>query len=524
MKEFCTTGICIPEMHYMADTSQKITKIRALVDKGNYFTINRPRQYGKTTTLYMLSRALFNEYIAIRMSFEGVDDNRFKTSKAFCELFMALVQKSLKFTSVSADKGYIGSWYDPSVKDFTDLSEHISKMCEDRKLVLMIDEVDKISDNAVMLQFLGVLRNKFLSRRTGEDTTFHSVILAGVHDISNIKWKLINAGLYKLSDAEGSLYNSPWNIAANFNVDMSLSETEIASMLNEYENDCHTGMDIKLISASLYDYTSGYPFLVSRLCQIIDGDLSQDWTIHGVNEAAMCLLGEANTLFDDLFKNLENNPDLYRYIYDLLIIGKKLNFAYDNPIINWAVLYGFIKSGNGISVVSNRIFELRITEYFISKDSASVGRRIYGTDFDAIHDGRFDMEFCLRNFAKYYRELFSERDVDFIEEYGRLLFLVYLRPLINGLGFYHIESRLTDLSRMDLVVDFGVDEFIIELKLWRGNAYHQQGYKQLKDYIIQRGRKKGYLINFDIRKPFNRNPSEEWVDVGDGISIFDVVL
>jgi len=74
------------------------------------------------------------------------------------------------------------------------------------------------------------------------------------------------------------------------------------------------------------------------------------------------------------------------------------------------------------------------------------------------------------------------------------------------------------------VVDFGTDEFIIELKLWRGSAYHQQGYGQLKEYLKKRGQKKGYLINFDIRKPFNRVPCEEWVDAGDGISIFDVVL
>jgi len=384
MKEFCTTGVCIPEKHYMADTKKKITQIKVMVDKGHYFTINRPRQYGKTTIIYLLSRLLYNEYISIRLSFEGIGDESFKTSECFCKLFMSLVRDALKRTMVCNEKDYIDSWFDTSVTGFRNLSVHISKMCKDRKLVLIIDEVDEISNNSVMLQFLGVLRDKYLSREMGEDITFHSVILAGVHDIKNLKWKLINAGLYQLRDSEGYLFNSPWNIAVNFNVDLSFDTDEIEFMLKEYKNENNLVMDTGLISKEIYDYTSGYPFLVSRLCQIIDIDLSKDWSLPGVHEAVRSLLIETNTLFDDLFKNLENNTDLYKYIYDLLIVGKKQVFSPDNPVINWAVLYGFIKNDNSISVISNRIFELRITEYFISKDSLSTGKRIRGTAYDVI--------------------------------------------------------------------------------------------------------------------------------------------
>jgi len=38
---------------------------------------------------------------------------------------------------------------------------------------------------------------------------------------------------------------------------------------------------------------------------------------------------------------------------------------------------------------------------------------------------------------------------------------------------YHIESRYTDLRRMDVVVDFGRDQFIVELKIWHGDKYKQ---------------------------------------------------
>lgn len=64
--------------------------------------------------------------------------------------------------------------------------------------------------------------------------------------------------------------NSPWNIAADFDVDMSFSESDIAGMLRTYESDYHTGMDIAEMADLLRAYTSGYPFLVSRLCKLMD--------------------------------------------------------------------------------------------------------------------------------------------------------------------------------------------------------------------------------------------------------------
>ena len=50
MKEFNTTGVCIPDKHYMVDITNKLDQIESLVEKGKYFTINRPKQYGKTSS------------------------------------------------------------------------------------------------------------------------------------------------------------------------------------------------------------------------------------------------------------------------------------------------------------------------------------------------------------------------------------------------------------------------------------------------------------------------------------------
>ena len=84
-KRFNVTGICFPDEHYMADVSEKLEQTRRMVEAGEYFIINRPRQYGKTTMLYVLANALRNsgEYIVFNMSFEGIGDAIFSMKQIF---------------------------------------------------------------------------------------------------------------------------------------------------------------------------------------------------------------------------------------------------------------------------------------------------------------------------------------------------------------------------------------------------------------------------------------------------------
>jgi hypothetical protein len=390
--------------------------------------------------------------------------------------------------------------------------------------VLLIDEVDRTSNNRVFLQFLSTLRKKFLARDGGDDYTFHSVILAGVYDIKNIKLKMINEGLYTPAETEGKIYNSPWNIAVDFDIDMSFNSAEIFTMLNEYESDHSTGMDITAISEEIYSYTNGYPFLVSRICQHIDRKLNKNWTTEGIREAVGVIIDEQNTLFDDIYKNLENIKEFYQFIYNILILGKSYSFKIGNPTIGLANMYGIITNKNGIAAVSNRIFETVIYDYFISKDQTNIKTKTpNGVISDIVKNEKFDMELCLRKFADHYNEIFTEKDVKFLERHGRLLFLSYLRPFINGKGFYHIESETRNQHRMDIVVDYGSDQFILELKIWNGEKYNQEAYEQLLGYMEVKKADTGYLLTFDFRKKSNREPNAEWLEIN-GKKIFDVVI
>ena len=57
-KKFNITGLCIPGEHFTADMSEKVDHIETMVVNGDYFTINRPRQYGKTTVMFFLEQRL----------------------------------------------------------------------------------------------------------------------------------------------------------------------------------------------------------------------------------------------------------------------------------------------------------------------------------------------------------------------------------------------------------------------------------------------------------------------------------
>ncbi len=75
-----------------------------------------------------------------------------------------------------------------------------------------------------------------------------------------------------------------------------------------------------------------------------------------------------------------------------------------------------------------------------------------------------------------------------------------MRPIINGIGNYYIESRTRNMERTDVIVDYGGEQFVIELKIWRGNAYNERGEKQLTDYLDYYHLKKGYMLSFNFNK------------------------
>ena len=69
-KFFNINGACNPDRHYMVDLTTRLQAIKGMVDRGEYFVINKARQYGKTTVLQALSRYLEKEYRVVHLDFQ----------------------------------------------------------------------------------------------------------------------------------------------------------------------------------------------------------------------------------------------------------------------------------------------------------------------------------------------------------------------------------------------------------------------------------------------------------------------
>ncbi|MCP4157869.1 MAG: AAA family ATPase, partial [bacterium] len=187
-RKFNYTGACAPGKHFMVNVNKRVDTIASLIDDGEYFSIDRPRQSGKTTILDSLERKLPpEEHLVISLSFEGIGDTFFSSEERFAKKFLLLMENEiiLKDKKTAAYLKQLA----PVVSDIEELSRVISgivKSCG-KKVVLTIDEVDKSSNNQLFLSFLGMLRHKYLLRNKGKDDTFQSVILAGVYDVKNLK-------------------------------------------------------------------------------------------------------------------------------------------------------------------------------------------------------------------------------------------------------------------------------------------------------------------------------------------------
>lgn len=513
MKKFNVTGTCIPEEHYMADISKKLAEIEKMVDEGMYFTINRPRQYGKTTTLYLLSQILSKKYIVIRTSFEGIGDDMFASEDLFCRSVFDVFARSVRFTDKNLYqvlKGYAGN-----TNNFNELSDTITHLIEslDQDLVLMIDEVDKSSANRVFMQFLGVLRNKYLAMKSKEDLTFKSVILGGVHDIKNLK--------LKIRDEKDRVFNSPWNVAADFKVDMSFSIEEIESMLIDYSKETGISMDSKLLASEIRMLTSGYPYLVSRLCKNIDEYLDKDWSMNGLEEAVKMVLKEKSTLFDDVIKNVENNEEIKAVVNEILINGRSI--IYNPDAYEKGLMYGLFCQRDGKLIVHNKLFEERLYNYLLEQKNI---REMYAR-FTSVDENQFvkagllDMEKCLLKFQEVMYQEYRQEDERFYETVGRMIFLAYLKPILNGKGFSFVEAQTRGNRRMDVVITFGNEKFVVELKIWNGEKYEEKGLHQLAEYLESQRLDQGYMVVFNFNK--NKEYKSGWVTVR-GKRIFEVLV
>ncbi len=177
---------------------------------------------------------------------------------------------------------------------------------------------------------------------------------------------------------------------------------------------------------------------------------------------------------------LKAYPELNNMLNSLLFTGKSITYNPDEPAIDMATMFGFIRNKKGSVVIANRIFETRLYNLYL-----------------------------------------SATEMQRLEIYKASFFLLYLRPIINGTGNFYIESRTRELRRTDVIVDYQGEQYVIEMKIWHGNEYHMRGERQLIGYLDDYHVKTGYMISFNFSR--NKNIGVHEIKVGEKTLIEAVV-
>ncbi|MCK6695098.1 MAG: AAA family ATPase, partial [Thermoanaerobaculia bacterium] len=200
--------------------------------------------------------------------------------------------------------------------------------------------------------------------------------------------------------------------------------------------------------------------------------------------------------------------------------AEAIPFVLSNPTINLGAQYGIFKDAAGLAV-HNKIYAEYIAAYMSSKLLTGAPSR----DF-VQHAGAYtgpakslDLEKVLTRFQAFMKEEYSKQDRNFLERQGRLLFLAFLKPILNGHGYSFKEPQISEERRLDVVITFYQHRYVAELKVWRGEAAHERGLSQLAGYLDQLGLDTGYLLIFDHSAL--KSWRQEWVEA-DGKRVFAV--
>jgi len=496
-REFNVTGSIIPEEHYYVDLTPALMKLMELVEKKKYFVINRPRQFGKTTTLNFLAQHLSatGRYAPALISFEDFTQRPDITEADFYSEIILSISEELNLTHGEATE--TAATLGIRRRFFNWLRE----LCQSRKLVLLIDEIDVVPET-VVIGFLAGLRKMYLQRsRRSSFPAPHAVILAGVHDIKNLK-----ASYRHETETIGS--SSPFNIAINYELP-AFSLENIRQYYGQHTDATGQEFDEAVISR-VHETTNGHPWLVSMLAKLLVETIApnrkQRIRLEHAERAIQELLALPNPNFDSVFKNARH-PKVLPVVLDLLE-GKQRAYKIQSDAIRLGVKYGVFAARDRQLILGNQIYAQALYQHFeedleeFDVSALVVDNRVQGAN------GHLDFRRVLDKFQAFMKAKGAavSKHRDFREATGQLLLLSYLDLLVNGKGWTFKEPQSGD-GRIDVVCCYGRQKEIVELKLWYGERRYYAGLAQLARYLDREGLDHGYLFVFDRRENVKREYS-----------------
>jgi len=485
---FNTTGFCRPDWHYMVNPTRGLLhEIYQLIENKQYFLIHAPRQSGKTTLLHSITRQINSEgkYIAVTFSMENAGTREIALNDAMFSSIRSLYAMAEMFI----DSGEFPPLPELYVKESDLLYKYLNDWSQQQSkpIVLFIDEIDSIWDDKLVAT-LRQLRNGFQMRPKSFPS---SIALVGLRDIREYK--------NKVRALEGEMGSgSPFNVKAESFFLKNFTKEQIIQLFQQYTDETGQQFSESVID-SIHLYTGGQPWLVNAMAneivvKILKKDFSKEITLEIVETAKENLIQRRDTHLDSLMDKLKE-PRVKNIIQNIINGGSVESDSY-NDDLQYSIDLGIVSKTTEGVIISNKIYAEIIPRVLNMKFQDELIPVLSPAWF--IKDGKIDMDYLLTEFQQFYREN-AESWINrfYYRECGQqLLLMAFLQRIINGGGRIDREMAL-GRGRTDLVVFFGGEKFVLEMKIKNRNYTQKKSCIQLSQYLDSIGMNSGYLLTFE---------------------------
>lgn len=494
-KFFNIAGPCEADLNYMLPPTARLNvdEVMTLIRDRRYFILHAPRQTGKTTALLGLMHQLneSGEFRALYVNIEPAQTARENVAMGIAAVVECvasgadiwlgqrdarhLAQRILHNTSANnALKDFLESWCGQS----------------DKPTVLMLDEVDALIGDT-LISLLRQLRAGYTNRPRHFPQT---IILCGVRDVKDYR---IHSSSEKTTITGGSAFN----IKTKSLRMGDFGEQDVYDLLTQHTT--ATGQPFTQAALQrVWYYSQGQPWLVNALANeaiyeiVANRDRRVTITAEIIDTAKENLILSRATHLDQLSARL-TEPRVRSVIEQILLGESEIEGDLPPDDVQYVRDLGLIAANKPVRI-ANPIYseviprELTwVTQEFMVQE----------TEWYQHPDGRLNMAALLTAFQEFFREnseIWLAR-FDYKEAGPQLLMQAFLQRVINGGGRITREYAL-GRRRTDLLVEFGKQRIVIELKVTRRRSVAvvtAEGLRQTAAYADLCRADESHLIVFD---------------------------
>ncbi|AEX85338.1 ATP-dependent transcriptional regulator [Marinitoga piezophila KA3] len=470
MRMFCTSGPVDKKTCYYVERPDIMEEALDHIENWRYFTVSAPRQSGKTTLLRDIVEKIKDKYLTIFISFESYGE---KDKEDFIETLVMDIIDDIEYRYNEKIELQIPK----NIDNIRILLKELYKKFG-REIILMIDEFERLNEE-IINEFLHVIRSVYHKK---EIYKLRSVVLISVSYLSGI-----------LEDNA-----SPFNIAEHMEVPYFTKE-QVYDLLSQHEKETGQLFDEK-VKELIWHNAAGQPGLTNGLAYDLVAKKAKGKKI--ITEKHF-----EKTLYDYIKKYIDKNMENIiskaheekEIVMQILFEPESVEFDISDERIKFLYLHGVIDDCEGKCCVKVPLYYKKLYNHFKPKIN---GEKDYIINIYENLSKYFTKEGKLKinELMKKYIEYINKRGAVMFK--GKKLYEgvyqynldIFLSTYMEELGGEVLTEVEVGGGRIDLLVRYKEEKYLIEIKRNPGPRKFQLAKKQLVEYLKRSGLKEGWLV------------------------------